>query len=218
MKTKIFSYYLQKLAEEEQKLLGGDNKRAAFLALILTRTHCVPYNRDGGVFSEEQYFCDPRFVWELFVYICLRAKENGRNLLSLFNVKRTVWHGWSYLEDKDITRFLDEVFPKVRRVDEDMVTLYTVLLPEIAEQPNPEWMLRKKFFQNEDLYNVNLDVLCPIETSEETALVDAALAELKDDEVFQRMLSRDRYTHFHKSAAYFNYYSQIENENFPKGD
>lgn len=208
---------MQKLAEEEQKLLRVDNKRAAFLALILTRTHCFPYNRDGGVFSEERYFCDPRFVWELFVYICLRAKENGRKLLSLFNVNRTVLHGWYYLEDKDIILFLNEVFSEVRRVDGGVIQLYAMLFPEITEHPNHEWMLRKKFFRNEDLYNVNLDVLCPIETGEETALVDAALAELKDDEVFRKMLSRDRYTHFHKSAAYLDYYSQIEKENFPKG-
>lgn len=217
MKTKIFSYYLQKLAKEEQKLLGLDDERAALLALALTKAHLFRRFHTGCT-TQELCFCNPRYVQELFIYICLKANESGSKLLSLFDFKQTTAYyigmrGRPYLEDKEINVFLDQVFPKVLSEGDIEKSIYVALLPEISELSDTEW--REKFVLPTNLCNVNPEVLCPMETGEETALVDAVFAELKGDSIFQRMLSlTSRCDMYGESPAYSAYFCEVRN--FPK--
>lgn len=218
MKTKIFSYYLQKLAGEEHKLLGVDDDRAALLALVLTKANLFRRFHTGCT-TQELCFCNLRYVQELFIYICLNANDSGNKLLSLFDFNQTMIYrgevcGRPYLEDKDINIFLDKLFPKVHRNEEYVEkSPYALLLPEISELSDSKW--REKFVHPSNLCNVNLEVLCPLETGEETALVDAALAELENDTIFFEMLLLTNRCDIHgESRAYQAYFQQIKD--FPK--
>lgn len=216
MKTKIFSYYLQKLAEEERKLLGG-NERSALLALVLTKAHLFRRFHTGCT-TQELCFCNPRYVQELFIYLCLKAKESGSKLLSLFDFKQTTaYHtgmrGRLYLEDRTINNFLIRVFPSVKREEQIEKSLYVALLPELSALSGAEWEI--KFSHISNFRAVNLEALSPVDPCEGTALVDAVMDEMKDDEILRKMLSLgSRCDMYGASPVYHAYFSEIRN--FPK--
>ncbi|MCM1324516.1 MAG: hypothetical protein NC218_10365 [Acetobacter sp.] len=214
MKKKIlFSYYLQKLAQMEQELLGVNDQRAALLAVVLAKTNL--FRRfPSGCTMQELCFCNPRYAQELFVYICLKAKENGGKLRSLFDFSQIQAHypamwGQPYIEDREISRFLDKVFPEVKSKREIDTSLYTKLLAEI-----PENELGSKFVQLSNFRNVNIEAMCH-EPCAETAIVDAALAEMKGDAVLRNMLTLNgKCDIYAKSPAYKGYLNNISD--FPR--
>lgn len=208
-KIHIFSYYLQKLAQMEQKLCGLDDQRAALLATVLTKA-CLFRRLHTGCTTQVLYFCNPQYVQELLVYICVVAKKNGKKLRSLFDFVQTtayspgMW-GKPYVEDKDITSFLNEVFPEVKSKSGVECALYTKLLPDL-----PEDQLYDKFVQFSNFRCVNIEVLPTLNTCEETAIIDAALAELKDDVVLRNMLSlTSKCDMYAVSSAYRHYVTKI---------
>ena len=215
MKKKIclFSYYLQKLAQMEQERLGLNDFRAGLLAVVLTKAHLFRRFHTGCT-TQELYFCNPQYAQELFVYICLKAKGKGNKLCSMFDFAQTMVYrsgmwGQPYVEDKEITKFLGKVFPEVGNKGEIENSLYAQLLPETPEN---EWL--EKFIHIANFCKVDVDALAPIEDCEETAIIDAVIAKLKNDKVLLEMLSFAKCDMYGVSSAYHKYFSRIRE--FPK--
>ncbi len=214
MKAKVFSCFLRKLAQMEQKLYGVSSFEAGLLATILTKANL--FRRfPTGCTTQELCFCSPRYVQELLVYICLSAKENGSKLRSIFEFTQTIVYapgmwGQPCVEDRDVSLFLETVFPEVKTKKEIDRKLYAELLPEI---PESEW--EDKFVQLSNFRQVNIEALDTSEADEEAALIDAVFAELENDAVLQQMLlSGGRSDMYGKSPAYKVYMQNVSE--FPK--
>ncbi len=203
MKTKflIFSYYLQKLAQMEQELLGVKDQRVGLLAIVLAKTDL--FRRfPSGCTTQELCFCNPMFAQELFIHLCLNAEENGDNLRSLFDFVQAVasypgmW-GQPFIHDKEITLFLDEVYPVVKGEEEIDSSLYAKILGKMSRKT-----LCNKFFQLANFRKVNEKALCIPEACKETAMIDRALARLKKGLILQEMLGFRKCDIYSKSPAY----------------
>lgn len=203
MKKKIlFSYYLQKLAQMEQELLGVNDQRMALLALVLTKANL--FRRIcSGCTMQTLYFCNPMYIEELFIYLCLKAGREGMKLRSQFHFVQSsasypgMW-GQPYVEDKDITLFLAKVYPMPKSKKEVDIDLYRRFLDNMSSDE-----LWQKFIQLCNFRNVNTNALCTSEHCEETALIDVIFEKLKDDKVLQNMLSlNSRCNIYAQSPAY----------------
>lgn len=215
MKTKIllFSYYLQKLAQMEQELLGVNDQRTGLLAAVLTKTNLFRRFFNGCT-TQEICFCNPMFAQELFIHLCLNAEESGDNLRSSFDfVQAPAFSvgllGQPYIQDYEITFFLNEVYPEVKSKKEIATSLYTQILGEMSEDE-----LFDKFFQIKNFRKVNEKALCVPDPSKETAMIDRAFARLKKGSILQAMLVLNKCDLYSRSPAYKANLKKLTN--FPK--
>jgi len=216
MKTKIllFSYYLQKLAQMEQELLGVNDQQTGLLAVILAKTNL--FRRfSSGCTTQELCFCNPMFAQELFIHLCLNAEENGDNLLSSFDFAQTLTFSLGLVEhpiiqDNEITIFLNEVYPEVKSKKEIATSLYVQILGEMSRDE-----LCDKFVQLANFRKINAKALCISEPCAETAMIDKALARLKKGSILQEMLGFRKCDIYSKSPAYTANLKKIAT--FPKG-
>lgn len=202
MKTKIFSYYLQKLAQMEQELLGVKDQRAALLAVILAKTNLFRRLHTGCT-VQPICMCFPRYAQELFLYMCIEAKKKGTDILSYFNFAQKtayipgLW-GQPYVEDADITSFLTKVYPEVLSVNEIDINLYRYFF----EKENKEELI-EKFIHLGNFRQVNEKALRPLGTCKEKKMIDDAFELLKDNTILCNMLSLvNKCDIYGKSPAY----------------
>lgn len=206
MKKLLFNYCVEKFVSYEQQLLEEEDFKTALIALSLSKSRM--FRRFvSGCTVEELCFSDPYYLQDLFLVVCADAIENGDNVKEFFNFKiGEAYHrrlrGNAYIEDWDISRYIETIFRPVQSVD---YAMYEKLL-DIKLTPEN---IQKYFSHYENLRGVNVSELQLPETCEATEMFDRAWERLLRQPEFRKMfVITNRHSLYGKTAAYDRYMSK----------
>ena len=193
-KVLLFNYFLQKVAETEQRLWQTDEK-AALLAVILSKANVFRRSASGGT-SETIWSCQTRYAEDLFWIVCLDAKAHGDDLLKYYQPRASFLFGgekqWGapILEETDIEKQCSQIYPKAAPEKE----LYAQF---IKEETMPAIMYATTVAPSK------LELPAP---DEDTAAIDRAYQRLSDDKEFLKLLNiYSKYEFYGRSLAHKYY-------------
>lgn len=206
MKRKIllFNYFISKCLEREKELLKTDDFKTLMLGLITARAS-IFHRTASGCSTEMGYIIRPKFLQELFVFLCLDAMEHGDNLLEPFNFSKT--HTFSYLhwgkgdfEDIELTAYLEKAYLEVNQLTEDEKAMYSQIitpLPKVFQSP---------YYGSVRIRRVTLEKLTVSSKDKYTEMIDRAFERLSRCENFVGMFLLDgKYDLYGMSTPYCQY-------------
>ena len=115
-KILLFNYFLHQAAELVQKQCGQDEK-TALLSIIFSKANIFRRCASGGT-SQTVWTCHPRYAEDLYWIVLLDAKAHGEDILKYYQPRASFLYGgekqWgaAILEDADIQRQCDQIYPK----------------------------------------------------------------------------------------------------------
>ena len=206
-KIALFNYFLSKVALKEQELLHLENERAALLALIFSRTD-IQHRHATGCSSEKAYMANPKYAEELFICVCLDAKQHGDHLANAFDFDFSLFYiqgtAIDDITDRTIAKYLDnEVYPD-DCFDKELYAAVSgkngEALDKMLDSMRPTWK-RNVIDPNE--------LMMP-EPCAETAMIDRAWERLTADANFIKLLHPyTKYNRFTRSLAQVWYSAHI---------
>lgn len=200
MKEIIFNYFLSKVAQKEQELLGIKDAKASLLAVIYANVR-VFRRYPSGCTMETVLVSIPNYAQELFLNLCLEAEKQDNHLMKAFDfeVASAFYHGGEFpiLRDKGITEFLEKsVYPLAQNKDKAI---------EVYKALNQDKKLNFKKMIRSDIRDVNV-IQQEIPTQEEVRMIDEAWDHLTKNEHFINLLQPfGKYDQYARSHAYMAY-------------
>ena len=198
-KIALFNYFLSKVALKEQELLHVKKDRAALLAVIFSRMD-IQHRHATGCSSEKVYLANPKYAEELFICVCLDAKQHGDYLANAFDFDFVPFYvqgtAIDDITDRTIAAYLDkEIYPN----DCFDKELYAAVSGKDGEA------LDKMLGGMRSLWKRNVidpnELMMP-EPCAETAMIDRAWERLTADENFIKLLNPyTKYDRFTRSLA-----------------
>jgi len=186
MKKTIFNYFIEKCVEKQKALLGVDFK-TAILSLVLSHTSLVR-RYAHGLTTEEIYKTNRYYLEELFLILCFEAMRYGHNLFGYFKFRNASSYRqgdmfFDHIEDADLDKYLEEIFPATKSEAEVPYPLYEKLTGLSKEE------LLKKSYRVDNLCKVEVNDIDVSITSREILVVEETWIRLMEDEKFVHLLT-----------------------------
>lgn len=185
-KIEIFNYFVKKALSEEKELLNTEDDRVAMMALAFAKFD-VQHQHATGCSLEKGYLVNTEFVKQLFVLVCLEAKEYGDGRLAqLFSFKPKMHFNYGSVStdvyDADVEKHLNEVLYPIDSVDKH---LYQALLPKGNPQEVEQTCMKKA---SEFSRKPNPKALETTEPCAETEIIDRTWNRLRLNKDFVSLL------------------------------